>query len=71
MIRDARTAPCAASLVPAADRSPEQVIDAGVKAAVSSDDCVAFLLHACKTIPILKPIAKMFVAQFLARCDHY
>ena len=68
MILEAKAAPCPASSVALADRSPEEIVDAGVKAAVTSDDCVAFLLYACNKIPILKPIAKTFVAQFLARC---
>ena len=67
MILKAREAPCPASTVPIERREPEEVVDAGVKAAVSSDDTVAFLLYACNTVPIIKPIVKMFVAQFLKR----
>lgn len=67
MIRQARAAPCEALETPVSERSPDQIVDAGVKAGVSSDDCVAFLVYACDAVPILKPVIKMFVGQFLRR----
>jgi hypothetical protein len=67
MIREAKEAPCPASAVPIERRSPEEIVDAGVKAAVESGDTVAFLVYACNAVPIIKPIVKMFIAQFLRR----
>lgn len=47
MIKEAQSTPCNAGEIPIEQRTPAQIIDAGVKAAVSSDDCVAFLIQLC------------------------
>lgn len=67
MIREAQAVPCPAREIPAAERTPDQVVDAGVKAVVHSPDAVALALHACNVVPILKPVMKMFIAQFVKR----
>lgn len=67
MIRKAQGTACPASAIPIEHRKPEDVVDAGVKSAVSSEDTVAFLVYACNTVPIIKPIVIMFLRQFIQR----
>jgi hypothetical protein len=67
MIEAARQTPCPASEVPIHERTPEQIADAGIKASLSSEDCVAFLISAYQTVPLIKPVVKMYVSQYLRR----